>query len=35
MAKISDNDLLRPPGTFNYKPTVAGGEPAPVEAVEP
>jgi hypothetical protein len=31
MAKISDNDLLRPPGTFNYKPTVAGGDPAPVE----
>ena len=35
MAKISDNDLLRPPGTFNFKPTVAGGKPAPVEAVEP
>jgi hypothetical protein len=30
-AKISDNDVLRPPGTFNYKPTVTGGEPAPVE----
>ena len=29
-AKISDNDLLRPPGTWNYKPTLAGGEPAPV-----
>ena len=26
-AKITDNDLLRPPGTFNFKPTVAGGEP--------
>jgi hypothetical protein len=32
-SKIRDNDLLRPPGTFNFKPTVAsGGEglPAPV-----
>jgi len=26
-AKISDNDVLRPPGTFNQKPTVSGGEP--------
>ena len=29
--KIADNDVLRPPGTLNYKQTVAGGEPAPVE----
>ena len=28
--KISDNDFLRPAGTFNHKPTLAGGEPAPV-----
>jgi hypothetical protein len=35
-AKISDNDLLRPPGTLNYKPTLVGGEPAPVQwAVRP
>ena len=26
-SKITDNDVLRPPGTFNHKPT---GEPAPV-----
>ena len=26
-AKHSDNDLLRPPGTFNHKPTVFYGEP--------
>lgn len=28
-AKIRDNDLLRPPGTYNYKPTVmnGGGQP--------
>lgn len=31
-AKISDNDVLRPPGTLNRKPAAAGiGEPAPVE----
>ncbi|WP_425308748.1 phage/plasmid primase, P4 family [Ammonicoccus fulvus] len=30
-AKISDNDLLRPPGTFNHKPVPLGGEPAAVE----
>jgi hypothetical protein len=30
-AKISANDVLRPPGTFNHKPTVTGGQPAPVE----
>lgn len=29
--KIADNDLLRPPGTFNHKPTTAGGDPALVE----
>lgn len=31
-AKISDNDVLRPPGTFNHKARVrvAGGEPSPV-----
>lgn len=29
-AKCSDNDVLRPPGTFNYKPTVFGQPPAPV-----
>lgn len=35
-AKISANDLLRPPGTFNHKPTVDGGDPAPVEfLIEP
>ena len=31
--KYSDNDLLRPPGTLNYKTAVDGGEPTPVEAV--
>jgi hypothetical protein len=30
-AKINDNDLLRPPGTFNHKPAATGGQPAPVE----
>jgi hypothetical protein len=30
-AKISDNDVLRPPGTFNHKPTVTGGQPVRVE----
>jgi putative DNA primase/helicase len=32
-AKISDNDLLRPPGTLNHKPTVAGGSPTSVRLV--
>jgi putative DNA primase/helicase len=30
-AKISANDVLRPPGTLNHKPTVRGGDPAVVE----
>jgi hypothetical protein len=29
-AKISDNDVLRPPGTFNFKPTLNGLAPGPV-----
>lgn len=29
-AKIADNDVLRPPGTANYKPAAAGGEPVAV-----
>ena len=29
-AKVSDNDVLRPPGTFNHKAAAAGGEPTPV-----
>ena len=29
-AKHSDNDLLRPAGTLNHKPTVSGGAPTPV-----
>lgn len=29
-AKYSDNDLLRPPGTLNYKSKVDGGDPNPV-----
>jgi hypothetical protein len=29
--KVNDNDLLRPPGTFNHKPAAAGGDAAPVE----
>ena len=29
-AKISDNDVLRPPGTLNRKPTVAGDDPIEV-----
>ncbi|MCU1698268.1 MAG: hypothetical protein JWR34_4331 [Mycobacterium sp.] len=34
--KCSDNDLLRPPGTRNFKPTVTGGEPTAVRwAVRP
>jgi len=31
--KYSDNDLLRPPGTLNYKTAVDGGQPSPVTAV--
>jgi hypothetical protein len=31
--KYSDNDLLRPPGTLNYKSAVDGGEPNPVDVV--
>jgi hypothetical protein len=37
-AKVNTNDLLRPPGTLNYKPTVfaPGSDPAPVEfLIEP
>lgn len=30
VAKHSDNDLLRPPGTFNHKSAAHGGEPTPV-----
>jgi hypothetical protein len=30
-AKISDNDLLRPPGTLNYKTAALGGDPSPVQ----
>ena len=30
-AKVSDNDVLRPPGTYSHKPTVTGGDPAPIE----
>jgi hypothetical protein len=30
VAKHSDNDLLRPPGTLNHKSAAAGGEPTPV-----
>jgi hypothetical protein len=30
-AKISDNDILRPPGTLNHKPTVTGADPVAVE----
>ena len=34
--KVSDNDVLRPPGTLNWKPTVDGGQPLPVVwAVKP
>ena len=32
-AKYSDNDLLRPPGTWNYKSAVDGGDPSPVIAL--
>ena len=31
--KYSDNDLLRPPGTWNYKSAVDGGDPTPVTAL--
>jgi hypothetical protein len=34
-AKISDNDLLRPPGTLNHKPAVDGGDPSPVRWLVP
>ena len=35
-AKVSDNDLLRPPGTYNRKPAVRGNAPMPVRwLVEP
>lgn len=30
-AKNSANDVLRPPGTFNHKPTSKGGAPTPVQ----
>lgn len=33
VAKCSDNDYLRPPGTLNRKPTVDGGQPNPVTLV--
>jgi hypothetical protein len=29
-AKIADNDILRPPGSLNYKSAARGGEPTPV-----
>lgn len=29
-SKVSDNDMLRPPGTNNHKPTTRGEPPAPV-----
>ncbi|BBY01047.1 hypothetical protein [Mycobacterium seoulense] len=29
-SKISDNDVLRPPGTYSQKATLSGGEPTPV-----
>jgi hypothetical protein len=32
-AKYSDNDLLRPPGTLNYKSKVDGGDPSSVTAL--
>ena len=42
VAKHSDNDLLRPPGTFNHKSAAAGGEPTrvtwsvkPVKTMDP
>jgi hypothetical protein len=33
--KCRDNDVLRPPGTYNYKPTVDGGERLPVKWLVP
>lgn len=35
VAKCSDNDVLRPPGTLNHKPTLDGGEPTPVKWLVP
>ncbi|MDQ1249559.1 MAG: hypothetical protein QG597_3934 [Actinomycetota bacterium] len=29
-SKVRDNDVLRPPGTWNHKPTANGQQPAPV-----
>ena len=29
-SKISDNDVLRPPGTYSQKATIVGGDPTPV-----
>jgi hypothetical protein len=29
--KVNDNDLLRPPGTYNHKLAAAGSDPAPVK----
>lgn len=34
-AKISENDVLRPPGTLNHKPTAGGGDPAVVTWLVP
>lgn len=35
-AKVSDNDVLRPVGTFNQKPVAHGGDPTPVTwSIEP
>lgn len=34
-AKVSDNDVLRPPGTLNHKPTLDGGEAVPVKWLVP
>jgi putative DNA primase/helicase len=34
-AKISDNDILRPAGTFNHKAAAAGAQPTPVEWLIP
>ena len=34
-ARIAENDVLRPPGTVNRKPTVRGGEPVPVRWLGP
>jgi putative DNA primase/helicase len=35
IAKHSDNDVLRPPGTLNHKPTLDGGNPVQVEWLVP